>query len=81
MRRTGFAVCVLGAVFGSQAAAAADMGRPVYKAPMGGWNWTGVYLGFHGGYGGDSVDYAFTAPAIPLTGTASVTSGVRSSTM
>jgi outer membrane immunogenic protein len=37
------------------AASAADMGRPVYKAapaPMAEvYNWTGLYIGAHGGYG------------------------------
>jgi outer membrane immunogenic protein len=37
-----------------QTASAADIARPVYKAPppvMVGYNWTGFYAGIHGGYG------------------------------
>ena len=43
------------AMFGG-AAMAADMGRPVYKAPPAGalpvtYDWTGFYVGGHIGYG------------------------------
>lgn len=48
---------LLGAAMFSGAAAAADMGRPVYKAPPAGvmaptvYDWTGFYVGGHVGYG------------------------------
>lgn len=56
MRRYTLAVmAAAGLALGSvQIASAADMGRPVYKAApapvMAGYNWTGFYVGIHGGY-------------------------------
>ena len=57
MRRGLFALAaVAGVTMGTSIASAADMGRPVYKAPPSGvmpvsYDWTGFYIGGHVGYG------------------------------
>jgi outer membrane immunogenic protein len=47
-----------GVALGAQAASAADMSRPVYKAPppavVAAYNWSGFYIGGHIGYGWSS---------------------------
>lgn len=47
------ALIAAGFAFGAaQTASAADIARPVYKAPpvVAAYNWTGFYVGIHGGY-------------------------------
>jgi outer membrane immunogenic protein len=57
MRRVLLAtVAIAGAAIFSTAASAADLSRPVYKAPPAGvlpasYDWTGFYIGGHVGYG------------------------------
>jgi outer membrane immunogenic protein len=49
----GTGLAALAFVAGSLSTQAADLGRPIYKAPMsavGYYNWTGFYLGINGGY-------------------------------
>jgi outer membrane immunogenic protein len=63
MRRVKLALVGLaGATMLSGAALAADMGRPVYKAPPAGalpvaYDWTGFYVGGHVGYGWADKDW------------------------
>ena len=50
----GTGLAALAFLAGSMSAQAADLSRPVYKAPMspiGYYNWTGFYAGINGGYG------------------------------
>ena len=55
-------VGLVGATMLSGGAMAADMGRPVYKAPPAGalpvaYDWTGFYVGGHVGYGWADKDW------------------------
>ena len=63
-------------LFAVVSASAADLAPSYYKAPppvaAPAWSWTGLYLGVHGGFGGDKFDYPFSAAGIP--GRASLTS-------
>lgn len=56
-----------GVALGAQAASAADMSRPVYKAPppavVAAYNWSGFYIGGHIGYGWGS-EGAFDTAAL-----------------
>ena len=76
MRKAPLFVAALALFAGSQTVFAADLPRaapaPVYVAPV--WTWTGFYIGAHAGYGGNEFEYLFNAPAIPISGTTSVTS-------
>ena len=62
-------ILLAGAAFTALAvgpALAADLGRPVYKAPLPPapvYNWTGLYVGVNGGIGGDQFKYPFDASA------------------
>ena len=50
----GTGIAALAFLAGSLSTEAADLGRPVYKAPpseVGYYNWTGFYAGINGGYG------------------------------
>src|SRR6202158_2011747 len=64
MRRLLFATAGLLALAGlTGSACAADMGRPVYKAPpqvyiAPVYNWTGFYIGANGGYGWGSTNWS-----------------------
>ena len=65
-------VALVAAVAMSSSAYAADLGaKPVYKAPpvMVAYNWSGVYVGAHVGWGWQQADATLTAspsPAFPL---------------
>jgi outer membrane immunogenic protein len=78
LRKTLLSLATVSIALGTiQVASAADLpARPVYKEPLytPAWSWTGVYIGINGGFGGDKVRYPFSAPTIPVTGEASVTS-------
>jgi len=71
MRRAMLAMVGLaGATLFGNAAMAADLGRPVYKAPPAGvlptaYDWTGFYVGGHIGYGWAKNTY--TDPFVPLS--------------
>ena len=57
----GAGLAALGVLASSLAAHAADLGRPVYKAPMADvayYNWTGFYAGINGGYGSGSSNWS-----------------------
>jgi outer membrane immunogenic protein len=66
----------LAIVFGVAQASAGDIRpRPVFKASVvPAWSWTGFYAGAQAGYGGDIFRYPLRAPAILLSGEASLTS-------
>lgn len=55
--------------------AAADLGRPVTKAPVTApialYNWTGFYVGVHAGYGWADKDWTQTSPLVQLPNSAS----------
>ena len=69
------AIAMLGAAAGS--AGAADLARPIYKAPIvaavPAFSWTGCYIGAHGGYGwgrnrnrfGDAIFSGLTEGTLP----------------
>lgn len=63
-----------GVALGAQAASAADMSRPVYKAPppavVAAYNWSGFYIGGHIGYGWGSeeaTDFTVTPAVVGAT--------------
>lgn len=60
MKKIALAATVMG-VIASGSASAADLGRPIYKAPVMSAvpvaNWSGFYIGGHAGYGWGDADY------------------------
>jgi outer membrane immunogenic protein len=63
MKKLAIAAALLTTTFLSQAMAA-DMRAPVYKAPpqiAPAWNWSGFYIGVHGGYGWSRSHWQFDA--------------------
>lgn len=70
MKKTSIALLAAVSVFAlSQTASAADMSRPVYKAPPPAapvWSWTGFYLGAH--LGGAWADESASIPAFGTPG-------------
>jgi outer membrane immunogenic protein len=64
MKKIALAATVM-AVMASGSASAADLGRPIYKAPVMSAvpvsNWSGFYIGGHAGYGWGDSDYDFFA--------------------
>lgn len=64
MKKIALAATVMATV-ASGSALAADLGRPVYKAPVMSAvpvsNWSGFYIGGHAGYGWGDADYDFFA--------------------
>jgi outer membrane immunogenic protein len=76
-RRTVLSLVIISISLGTmQVASAADLSKPVYKAPpyVPPWTWTGFYIGINGGFGGDKVTYPFSVSGIPVTGEGSLTS-------
>jgi outer membrane immunogenic protein len=79
MRRAMLAFGLAGATMWGSAAMAADINRPVYKAPPAGvlpaaYDWTGFYIGGHIGYGW--AKNTFTDPFVPFSVSDSNANGI-----
>src|SRR5262249_32556904 len=79
MRRAMLAFGLAGAAMLGNAAFAADLSRPVYKAPPAGvlpvqYDWTGFYIGGHIGYGWSK--NTFSDPFVPFSASDNSSNGV-----
>jgi outer membrane immunogenic protein len=74
MRRLLFATVGLLALAGlTGSVSAADMGRPIYKAPAPVYyppvyNWTGLYMGVNGGYGWGTTNWSALGSSFDVSG-------------